>query len=148
MQPLLGLVSGFLFAVGLGISGMTRPTKVLGFLDVSGVWDPSLAFVMGGALVVYAIAWRIARPPRAPWLGGVYPSPPATILDARLLGGAAVFGVGWGLSGFCPGPALVSLATGMWESLVFCGAMALGMVVHRFADVRQGTTDEAQTGTT
>jgi uncharacterized membrane protein YedE/YeeE len=128
-HALLAFVSGIVFSVGLCFSGMTRQSKVLGFLNVKGDWDPSLLFVMAGAVGVHAIAWQIARRSKAPVLGGSFPEKVAPKLDARLLGGAALFGAGWGLGGFCPGPALVSLGTGAVAPLVFCVAMAIGMLV-------------------
>jgi uncharacterized membrane protein YedE/YeeE len=129
LHALIAFVSGLVFSVGLCLSGMTRQSKVLGFLDIKGDWDPSLLFVMGGAVGVHAIAWQLARRRKAPVLGGSFPEKPAPKLDAKLLGGAAMFGLGWGLGGFCPGPALVSIGSGAQGPLVFCAAMALGMFV-------------------
>lgn len=124
------LVAGVLFGLGLGVSGMVRPTKVLAFLDVAGPWDPSLAFVMVGAIAVHAVAVVIARRRHAPLGASHFHWPPRTAVDARLVGGAALFGVGWGLGGFCPGPALTSAASGSAPSLVFVVAMVIGMVIH------------------
>lgn len=123
------VVSGGIFAAGLVLSGMVRPSKVLGFLDVAGVWDPSLAFVMAGAIGVHAIAHAIARRRSGPIAASAFPSY-ITRLDARLLGGAALFGIGWGLAGYCPGPALVSAAAGAREALYFLPAMLAGMGLH------------------
>jgi uncharacterized membrane protein YedE/YeeE len=121
--------AGLLFALGLGVAGMTQPGKIIAFLDVlgrHGAWDPSLAFVMGGALGVYALAWRLSFRRAQPWFAGSFDRPGLRSIDARLVGGAAVFGVGWGLSGYCPGPAVVSLASGGTGAMVFVAAMAAG----------------------
>lgn len=123
------LIAGVLFGLGACISGMVRPSKVIAFLDFSGGWDPSLALVMGAGFMVHALAWRSARPPRKPMFGTAYPSPPSPQIDARLLGGAAIFGLGWGLGGFCPGPAVVSMVSLVPGTLVFGGAMLAGMVL-------------------
>ncbi|HTN82666.1 MAG TPA: DUF6691 family protein [Sorangium sp.] len=141
-QNALALLAGALFAVGLGVSGMTQPSRVIGFLDVAGDWDPSLAFVMAGAISVHFLAYRAlrrqqgaaegggpARAPRFPLLAARVVVPTRTDLDARLFAGAALFGVGWGLAGYCPGPALVSLATGSHAVLAFVAAMAAGMAI-------------------
>ncbi|XXX80181.1 DUF6691 family protein [Sorangium sp. So ce134] len=141
-QIALALLAGALFAVGLGVSGMTQPPKVTGFLDVAGDWDPSLAFVMAGAISVHFLAYRALRRQqraasagarRFPLLSDRLSLPTHTGVDARLLGGAALFGVGWGLSGVCPGPALVSLATGSGAVLAFVLAMAAGMAIEHLA---------------
>ena len=123
------LGTGLVFGLGLIISGMTNPAKVQNFLDFTGNWDPSLAFVMGGAIAVTlpGFAW-IKRYPR-PLFSDVFRWPTATDLDARLLGGAALFGVGWGLSGFCPGPALTALPIGATGTLVFVPAMLIGFML-------------------
>ena len=122
----VAVASGALFAVGLALSGMTDPSKVLGFLDVAGDWDPSLAFVMGGA-VGFHFLWLRLGAPRLP--APVTSSPPSSKIDARLLGGAALFGAGWGLAGYCPGPALVGLAFGRLEALAFVSAMLAGVTL-------------------
>lgn len=135
MRPALtALGAGALFALGLGISGMTQPAKVLGFLDVTGRWDPTLAFVMIGALAVHAVLYRVIRRRRAPLFDSRFDVPTRRDVDLRLVAGAALFGVGWGLSGQCPGPALTNLATGAPTALVFVVAMAVGMVLHRRVD--------------
>ena len=126
-------VSGVVFALGLGISGMTRPIKVIGFLDFFGNWDPSLACVMVGAIAVYFIANRWRGHMRSPLLAAKFSVPARTDLDARLILGAAIFGIGWGLSGFCPGPALTSLATGASSVVIFVVAMAAGTYLHGWA---------------
>jgi len=134
VNAILALLSGGLFAAGVCISGMVRPSKVLAFLDLRGAWDPSLALVMASALAVHAVAWRaIAGRPR-PRFGTAFPPPPSRVIDRRLIGGAAVFGVGWGLAGFCPGPAIVSVVSGARTSLVFVGAMAVAMMLWQRVD--------------
>jgi len=126
----LAFATGALFAVGLVISGMTDPAKVRGFLDVTGAWDPSLAFVMMGAIGVHApLAYFIAKR-RAPVLAPAF-SPLAKVVDARLVVGAAIFGAGWGIAGYCPGPAIVSLVGGPLAGLAFVVAMAVGMILAR-----------------
>lgn len=128
--PLLSaFAAGVIFAVGLVSSGMVRPSKVQGFLDVAGMWDPSLGFVMAGAIGVHAIAHVFARRRSAPLAAHAFPSY-LTRLDGPLLAGAAVFGVGWGLSGYCPGPALISAGAGVREALWFLPAMLAGMWLH------------------
>jgi len=117
------LLSGTLFGAGLAVAQMTNPAKVIGFLDVAGTWDPSLAFVMGAALFVSAIAYHVYSGPTA-----ARTAP----FDARLVGGAALFGLGWGLAGFCPGPAVASLVTGSWQVFLFVGSMVVGMALYRF----------------
>jgi uncharacterized membrane protein YedE/YeeE len=123
----LSFAAGVVFALGLGISGMTRPVKVIGFLDFAGHWDPSLAFVMIGAIAVYSTCYRLIRTRSAPVLAAEFSVPQRTGLDRNLLAGAAVFGAGWGLGGFCPGPALTALASGAAPVLVFVIAMAVGI---------------------
>lgn len=131
MKSLLSFISGVVFALGLGISGMTRPVKVIGFLDFAGRWDPSLAFVMIGAITVYFVAYRLIRTRSAPVLTEEFSIPPRTDIDRNLVVGAAVFGAGWGLGGFCPGPALTSLGSGAAPVVVFVTAMAAGMYLQR-----------------
>ena len=132
MRILAALASGAIFGLGLIVSDMVNPARVLGFLDVAGAWDPTLAFVMGGALVPMFIAWRIAGSRAAPVCGGTFPGRPKTNIDARLIGGGAVFGAGWGLVGFCPGPALAALGSGSYEAIIFVVAMMIGMVAFEF----------------
>jgi uncharacterized protein len=127
----IGLISGALFGVGLVVSGMSNPAKVLNFLDVFGTWDPSLAFVMAGALMVTAIGYRLAWRQPKPMLADMFDLPVSQRIDARLLAGAAAFGIGWGLSGFCPGPAVTSLALLAPGTLVFIPAMLVGMWIAR-----------------
>jgi uncharacterized membrane protein YedE/YeeE len=119
----VGLVSGLLFGAGLVMSGMTLPAKVRGFLDFSGGWDPTLAFVMGGAIAVHFTAYRLIRGRAAPVLAPSFQIPTRRDIDGKLLVGAALFGLGWGLGGYCPGPAMVSLTSGAPSVLVFVAAM-------------------------
>ncbi len=130
LRTLVALLAGTLFGLGLAISGMMNPAKVVGFLDVAGDWDPTLAFVMGGALLVTIPAFRLILGRQRPVLAYDFALPKGTALDARLLGGAALFGVGWGLSGFCPGPAVTALVTGLTPVFAFVAAMLAGMVLH------------------
>lgn len=146
-RPLVPFLAGLVFALGLGISGMTQPAKVIGFLDLSGHWDASLAFVMAGAVAANLLLVRfgprlLGRMARAGGAAASASAPGraplgvqlrAALRDRRLLAGSAAFGVGWGLVGFCPGPAIVALATGHGEALVFFGAMGLGMLAYRAA---------------
>lgn len=125
-RVLAGLASGLLFGAGLVVSGMTHPANVLAFLDVFGRWDPRLAFVMLGAIAVHAPALRLLARRPAPWLAASYSVPPPPRIDARLVLGALVFGVGWGLSGYCPGPALASLPAAGPRGLAFVASLALG----------------------
>jgi uncharacterized membrane protein YedE/YeeE len=134
---LAALATGLLFGAGLTVSGMVQPLKVVGFLDVAGAWDPTLAFVMGGALAVSALAFPwILRRARPLWAES-FSLPTRKDLDARLLAGSALFGVGWGLAGFCPGPALAALALGAPGAWIFSAAMAAGMLLHRLAFERR-----------
>jgi len=126
----LAFVSGLFFSVGLGVSGMTQPARIVGFLDFFGRWDPTLAFVMGGALAVMIAANRLLGRLGRPIYGSAFPLPPPTRIDARLVAGAAIFGIGWGLGGLCPGPAIASLGAATLPSIVFVAAMAVGMVIH------------------
>ena len=130
MRLIVALVSGALFGLGLAVSGMMNPAKVIGFLDLAGEWDPTLAFVMGGALLVTIPAFRLILGRQRPILAGDFALPAKSTLDARLLGGAALFGVGWGLSGFCPGPAVAALVTGLAPVFAFVAAMMAGMVLY------------------
>ena len=129
MKAWPALISGVLFGLGLTLSGMSDPAKVLGFLNVTGVWMPDLIFVMGGAVVVTFIVtpWVLRR--QAPLMASTFSLPGKQLLDRRLVGGAMLFGIGWGLSGYCPGPALVSLLYGYESTLIFCLAMFAGMAL-------------------
>lgn len=126
----LPLVSGTLFGAGLALSGMTDPERVRGFLDVFGRWDPTLAFVMAGAVLVMAVAWRIQRRMAKPKLANAFLLPDRRDIDAKLIAGSALFGLGWGLSGLCPGPAIASLALAPATVLPFILAMLAGMAAH------------------
>ncbi|MFV0302770.1 MAG: DUF6691 family protein [Paracoccus sp. (in: a-proteobacteria)] len=122
-------LSGALFGAGLLVSGMTRPEKVQGWLDVLGSWDPTLGFVLAGAILPMAIAWRIAARRTASLSGQAFPPPPAQRLDARLIAGSALFGLGWGLSGLCPGPSMATLGIGGAPFWAFFAAMIAGMAL-------------------
>lgn len=123
--------TGALFAVGLAISGMTKPSKVAGFLDLAGAWDASLAFVMMGAIAVHFVAFRIVMRRPSPLFDVKFHLPSRKDLDLRLILGAALFGVGWALGGFCPGPGLVSAGSGSLSAVVFVAGMTLGMLVEQ-----------------
>ena len=123
--------AGALFAIGLLISGMAMPGKVTAFLDVGGAWDPTLAFVMAGAIAVHAPLARLIRGRRQPLVGGRFHVPTLRTLDRNLVGGAALFGIGWGLSGYCPGPAIVGAASLALPAMVFVGALLAGIVLTR-----------------
>lgn len=127
---------GLLFGIGLILSGMTDPGKVIGFLDLFGNWDPSLALVMGGAIMVGVFAFAIAKKRTSTFLGGALHLPKSTDIDKRLVVGGLVFGAGWGLAGFCPGPALVSLGAGQPKAAVFVAAMLAGMYVFELLERR------------
>ncbi|MDJ0685007.1 MAG: YeeE/YedE family protein [Alphaproteobacteria bacterium] len=132
----VALVSGILFGLGLTLSDMIDPARVLAFLDVAGgAWDPTLAFVMGGALAPMVLAWRLSARLERPRFSLDFPSARQEI-DSRLLGGAALFGAGWGLVGFCPGPALAALFLGGTPTLIFLAALAVGMGVHGLLNSR------------
>jgi hypothetical protein len=132
MQALVALAAGLLFGLGLLISGMSDPIVVLGFLDVAGRWNPSLAFVMVGAIAIAAPAFAYVRRTRRTLGGAPIELPDRTRIDARLVFGSAIFGMGWGLAGLCPGPALVLLGRGLLYAMIFVGAMAAGLVAARF----------------
>ncbi len=142
MKPILSaFAAGLLFGLGLIVSQMVNPAKVIAFLDIFGAWDPSLAVVMGAAVAASALGYVVVRRRGAPVLASCLEIPTRRDLDPRLLAGAAIFGVGWGLSGLCPGPALAILPLGLWQAFVFVGAMLTGMAVFRFvpADWPQST---------
>jgi uncharacterized membrane protein YedE/YeeE len=129
MPMLTAFLAGLLFGSGLILSGMSNPAKVLAFLDLAGQWDPSLLFVMVGAILVAAIAFRVGGARARTVFGGHIHIPGAARVDARLVLGSVVFGVGWGLVGYCPGPALTSLGVGGWPTLLFVAAMIAGMAI-------------------
>jgi hypothetical protein len=135
---------GLVFGIGLLISGMTEPSKVLGFLDLFGAWDATLAFVMAGAVAVASAGFALARNQSAPLLASSFAWPSRRNIDAPLLIGSAVFGIGWGLSGICPGPALVNLAGLSPPIIVFVAAMMVGMISYEFWQRRQAATDVAK----
>jgi len=136
MRILMALITGLVFGIGLIVAGMTNPAKVLGFLDLAGRWDPSLALVMAGAILVALPAFRAAARRRQSLLGEPMHLPSATRIDRRLVLGSLAFGAGWGLAGFCPGPALASLATGAVQPLIFCAAMLAGMGIFELIERR------------
>ena len=130
MQRVFEFILGLLFGLALIVSGMGNPGKVLGFLDLAGNWDPSLAFVMGGAILVGLVAFQVARKRTQTFLGGALKLPTSKDIDKRLVVGSLTFGVGWGLAGYCPGPALVSLGSGQPKALIFVIAMLAGMGIY------------------
>ncbi len=138
MNRLFEFLAGLLFGLGLILSGMADPGKVLGFLDLAGAWDPSLAFVMGGAILVGVVGYAVAGRRSNTLLGGTIELPKNREIDQRLIGGALLFGVGWGIAGFCPGPALVSLGSAQPKALVFVLAMAAGMLLFELLERRGG----------
>lgn len=131
MRLLAFYLVGLIFGVGITISGMANPAKVLNFLDIAGAWDPSLIFVMGGALLTTFIGYRLVFRRPAPLLEDRFQIPTSRIIDARLVGGAAVFGIGWGIAGFCPGGALPALGTARWEVFAFTAAVIAGILIAR-----------------
>ena len=137
MTLLYALVAGFVFGAGLLVSGLANPAKVLAFLDLAGNWDPSLLFTMGGALLVAAPAFAFASRRGRTLDGSPLHLPPKGRIDRRLVIGSLVFGVGWGLAGYCPGPAVVSLALGGFEPLLFVGAMVAGMALFELLEKRR-----------
>jgi uncharacterized membrane protein YedE/YeeE len=139
MNALAAFAAGLVFGIGLILSGMTDPGKVIGFLDLAGSWDPSLALVMGGAILVGFFAFRLAGKRAQSFFGGALHLPQRRDIDNRLVGGSLIFGVGWGLAGFCPGPALVSFASGVDQAAVFVAAMLGGMLIYTAAERLLGT---------
>lgn len=130
MALISSFIAGLLFGVGLILSGMTDPAKVIGFLDITGKWDPSLVFVMLGAISVSYFAFRIARKQSTTIIGQPIAIPTKREIDSRLIAGSIVFGIGWGLAGYCPGPGLASLATGNEEPILFVATMLFGMAIY------------------
>ena len=129
------LAAGLLFGLGLAISGMTHASKVLGFLDITGDWDPSLLLVLGGAVGVSVVAFRFILRRKAPVLEPAFRLPSLKDIDGPLVVGAAIFGIGWGISGYCPGPAIASLAAPNWETWIFIPAVLLGAYLHRLTTI-------------
>lgn len=140
MEKLAILLSGLLFGAGVTISGMVNPMKVLNFLDISGPWDATLIFVMGAGLVVTLLGYQVIFRRSAPLFATSFRLPTSQDIDAKLLGGAALFGLGWGISGFCPGPAVASVAFGRMESITFVIAMAAGMIITKQIQNRMQTS--------
>lgn len=130
LRYLIALFSGLIFGLGLIAGGMTNPAKVKGFLDLFGAWDPSLALVMGGAIAVGVFAFAAAKRRTKAWSGERMEIPSITLIDARLVIGGLLFGIGWGIAGFCPGPALVALGSGLEAAWIFVAAMLAGMLIH------------------
>jgi uncharacterized membrane protein YedE/YeeE len=130
MSNLIALASGLIFGLGLIAAGMTQPAKVKGFLDLAGAWDPSLALVMGGAIAVGIFAFARARRQARAWSGEAMELPSSQVIDARLIVGGVLFGVGWGVAGFCPGPAIVAAGSGVGSGVIFVVAMLAGMLAH------------------
>lgn len=122
---------GLVFGTGIAMSGMMNPAKIVNFFDIMGIWDPSLAFVMGGALAVTTVGYRLVLGRSAPIIGTRFHLPSASEIDVKLLSGSAIFGVGWGIVGFCPGGAIPAIGTGRTDVLVFCFALAAGIVLAR-----------------
>lgn len=135
-RNLLALAAGLVFGFGLALSHMVDPSKVIAFLDVVGAWDPSLALVMGGALLVTTLAFPLILRRRAPWFDMAFHLPTRSDIDGRLIGGAALFGLGWGLSGYCPGPAVAALAINPNEALLFLAAVIAGGMATRLLEAR------------
>ncbi|WP_292286506.1 DUF6691 family protein [Marivita sp.] len=136
---------GVIFGVGISISGMANPAKVINFFDIAGIWDPSLIFVMGGALVTTFIGYKLVFGRAAPVFEDSFNVPTSRTIDARLIGGSAIFGIGWGISGFCPGGALPALGTGRWEVFAFTAALVVGIFLAKFAQSLAAPRAQAQT---
>jgi uncharacterized membrane protein YedE/YeeE len=134
LDTLSSFIVGLIFGIGLILAGMTNPAKVIGFLDITGTWDPSLAFVMGGGILVAIIAFRFAKKRTVNFLGGAMRMPTSDMIDKRLVIGSLLFGAGWGMAGFCPGPALTSMGTGNPKAVIFVIAMIAGMAIFELAD--------------
>ena len=134
LKNMIGLLAGLLFGIGLLISGMTDPAKVQGFLDVFGAWDISLALVMGGGLIVALVGVQLAKRQQSSWIGTSIDMPSKTTINKKLLIGAMLFGIGWGLVGICPGPGIVLLGTGQWQAYVFIPAMIVGMLMYQWLE--------------
>jgi uncharacterized membrane protein YedE/YeeE len=136
---------GVIFGVGISISGMANPAKVINFFDIAGTWDPSLIFVMGGALVTTFIGYKLVFGRAAPVFEDSFNVPKSRTIDARLIGGSAIFGIGWGISGFCPGGALPALGTGRWEVFAFTAALVAGIFLAKLIQSHAAPRAQAQT---
>lgn len=132
MKIAISYIIGLIFGLGILISGMANPAKVLNFFDVAGPWDPSLAFVMGGGLIVTLIGYKYILAQPAPLLMSAFDLPKSQMLDTKLIGGSALFGIGWGIAGFCPGGALPALGTGSMDVIIFCISMVVGIVATKY----------------
>lgn len=132
-HSVVAFLTGIVMAVGLSLSEMINPARVIGFLDVFGKWDPTLAFVMAGALAVSVVAFRFVLKKEKPFCSESFQIPTNTKVDKRLILGSVLFGAGWGLAGFCPAPAVAALSFGLAKPFIFCGAMICGMVLYRFS---------------
>lgn len=139
MKNFIALLAGLVFGLGLLVSGMANPAKVLSFLDLAGGWDPSLALVMAGAISVGLVAFSVARQRTTSYLGAPMQLPRGRRIDGRLVAGSLLFGAGWGIAGFCPGPALVALGSGETKAIAFVVAMLLGMALFEFFERRRST---------
>jgi len=137
------LFAGLLFGLGLIVSGMANPEKVLGFLDIAGLWDPSLAFVMGGAIIVGLIAFTVARERTLSFLGFNMKLPTNNRIDKRMVIGSMMFGIGWGIAGFCPGPGLVALGAGEIKGLVFVASMVTGMMLFEIVERKRAAPTQS-----
>ena len=136
MRKLTALMAGLIFGLGLYLSSMTNPTKVLAFLDLAGAWDPSLAFVMIGAIAMSIFPYYVARHRKVSLLGAPIQIPTKRVIDRRLVLGSVVFGIGWGIAGLCPGPALALLLTGRWQVVLFVLSMLVGMLIFEWLERR------------
>ncbi|MEH6831650.1 MAG: DUF6691 family protein [Sulfitobacter sp.] len=144
MKLIFSYLCGLIFGVGIAISGMANPAKVLNFFDIAGTWDPSLAFVMGGALIVTFIGYRFVLKRPAPTFAETFQLPTRSDLDLPLIGGSAVFGVGWGIAGFCPGGALPALGTGRSEVFIFVAALLVGIIAAKALQAVLSNRNQAQ----
>lgn len=141
MKNIVSVMAGILFGFGLALAHMTNPAKIIDFLDFSGNWDPTLALVLGGAVLVTLVSFRFILRRAKPVFDTQFQLPTRHDIDARLVGGAAIFGIGWGLAGLCPGPGVAAIAQGAWQPLVFVAGLALGMLAFRYARQQQPQRD-------
>ena len=144
MNRIAALISGLLFGAGVTLSGMVNPLKVLNFMDIAGTWDPTLIFVMGAGLIVTFTGYRLVFTRSRPLFEPAFSLRSASSIDQHLVGGAILFGAGWGLTGFCPGPAVASLVFGYWQSILFVAAMAAGMVAVKLITHRPAATQAVE----